>query len=214
MARTRSIRPEFWNHPRVIECAPDSRLLLIGLWANCDDGGRHPLTPKAIKGKVFPADPFTAEQVEAMLKDLLDNGLIDVYQVGALTFLEVVDWGYWVKVKRPKLEWPDKSGSVPSKTRKRVVQKAENAPAAPPEPVTDTTTAPKATSKPRGKREPEPQTQASEDTLNLYTEHLSAYEAGTWRLEWGNPPGLGCTLPESVQAHMLEKFGAKELVIE
>ena len=41
MARIRSIKPEFWTAEQVMECSPMARLLFIGMWNFCDDGGNH-----------------------------------------------------------------------------------------------------------------------------------------------------------------------------
>jgi hypothetical protein len=46
MARIRTIRPEFWTSEQVTECSMPARLLFIGLWNFCDDGGRMPYSPK------------------------------------------------------------------------------------------------------------------------------------------------------------------------
>ena len=42
MARIRTIKPEFWTSEQVVDCSPTARLLFIGLWNFCDDGGVHP----------------------------------------------------------------------------------------------------------------------------------------------------------------------------
>ncbi len=44
MARIRSIKTEFWTAEQVMECSPIARLLFIGMWNFCDDGGNHPAT--------------------------------------------------------------------------------------------------------------------------------------------------------------------------
>jgi hypothetical protein len=221
MARTRSIKPDFWNHPLVIECSAEARLLFIGLWSHCDDGGRHPATPKVLKGKVFPADTYTAEQVTVMLKELCDVGLLKPYPANGMTFLEVADWKKWQTIKSPTFQWPDETGTVPGRKRSRTV--AEQAPAeTPSKPASDGSAAEIVTPKPEkptrqspAKRERHAAAAAeSFDPLMQHADQIAAYSIGKWRLEWGNPPGAGCLLPESVQAHMLEKFGVKELVIE
>jgi hypothetical protein len=216
MARARSIKPDFWNHPLVIECSPEARLLFLGLWTHCDDGGRHPATPKAIKGKVFPADTFSAEQVEVMLRELVTNGLLKAYGANGMTFLEVIDWSSWQSVKNPTFQWPDETGAIPGRKRARTATAQAPAPQAPnvPTPETKPDVAPPPAAKtppnPRSTRKAPP---AEGDLIDQHAEQISAYQDGKWRLEWGNPPGLGCSLPEAVQAHML-KDGEKELVIE
>lgn len=63
MARIRTIKPEFWSSEQVMESRPLARLLFIGLWNFCDDGGNHPLSPRTIKALVFPGDDITTEAV-------------------------------------------------------------------------------------------------------------------------------------------------------
>lgn len=47
MARNRTISPDFWTWEAIIDCAPMTHLLFIGLWNFADGGGVQPLTPRA-----------------------------------------------------------------------------------------------------------------------------------------------------------------------
>ena len=70
MARIRTVKPEFWSSEQVMSCRPMARLLFIGIWNFCDDGGNHPLSPRTIKALVFPGDDITAEEVSSLLGEL------------------------------------------------------------------------------------------------------------------------------------------------
>jgi hypothetical protein len=49
MARIRTVKPEFWTSEQVMNCSRDARLLFIGMWNFCDDGGNHPASAKTLK---------------------------------------------------------------------------------------------------------------------------------------------------------------------
>jgi hypothetical protein len=54
MARTRMVKPEFWDDEKLAKVSRDARLLFIGLWSNSDDYGvvkGHPAWPK---NRIFP----------------------------------------------------------------------------------------------------------------------------------------------------------------
>jgi hypothetical protein len=42
MARHRVVKPEFFTNEQVVECSTNARLLFVGMWCFCDDGGVHP----------------------------------------------------------------------------------------------------------------------------------------------------------------------------
>ena len=69
MARIRSIKPEFWSSGQVLECSPIARLLFLGMLNFADDEGRLPFSAKSIKAQIFPADPFSFEDIEGMIAE-------------------------------------------------------------------------------------------------------------------------------------------------
>ena len=80
MARIRTIKPEFWTSEQVMEVSPMARLLFIGLWNFCDDRGVHPASCKSLKAEVFPGDDITLSEVDALLFELMDQELVDVFE--------------------------------------------------------------------------------------------------------------------------------------
>lgn len=56
MARIRTVKPEFWVSEQVTSCSRGARLLFIGLWNFCDDGGVHAAEHKRLKSEVFPSE--------------------------------------------------------------------------------------------------------------------------------------------------------------
>jgi hypothetical protein len=105
MARIRTIKPEFWTSEQVAECSTKARLLFIGLWNFCDDQGIHPASARRLKMEVFPADPFSTDEIEAMVQELLQAGLIVHFEVDGREYWIVTGWNHQ-KIDRPNPKYP------------------------------------------------------------------------------------------------------------
>ncbi len=105
MARIRTVKPEFWSSEQVMSCTPLARLLFIGIWNFCDDGGNHPLSPRTIKALVFPGDDMTVESVDGLLGELKSSNLIDLYSVEGKTYLHVRGWRHQ-KIDKRTFKYP------------------------------------------------------------------------------------------------------------
>src|SRR5687768_17326809 len=107
MARNRTISPDFWTWEAVIDCAPMTRLLFLGLWNFADDHGVQPLRPRTIRLQVFPGDDIDNEKVRAMIDELAARQLVRIYEVEGLEYLAIVDWTLHQRVsKRAKRRYP------------------------------------------------------------------------------------------------------------
>lgn len=106
MARIRSIKPEFWSSEQVMECSPTARLLFIGLWNFCDDGGNHVASAKTVKAEIFPGDDISSSDVQRMLDELSSNSLIAFYTNGDKEYLHVTGWRKHQKIDRPTFKHP------------------------------------------------------------------------------------------------------------
>ncbi|WP_426805362.1 hypothetical protein [Stenotrophomonas sp. SrG] len=106
MARIRSIKPEFWSSEQVMECSPMARLLFIGLWNFCDDGGNHVASAKTVKAEIFPGDDIASTDVQRMLDELSSNSLIAFYTNGGKDYLHVTGWKKHQKIDRPTFKHP------------------------------------------------------------------------------------------------------------
>jgi len=100
MARNRTISPDFWTWEAVIDCAPMTRLLFIGLWNFADDHGVQPLRPRTIRMQVFPGDEIGNDAVRAMIDELASRKLVHIYEVEGIEYLAVVDWSVHHRVSR------------------------------------------------------------------------------------------------------------------
>jgi hypothetical protein len=49
------------------------------MWMFCDDRGVHPAKARQLKMECFPGDPFTVEDVEGWIEELLTVGLIEEF---------------------------------------------------------------------------------------------------------------------------------------
>lgn len=105
MARIRTIKPEFWSSEQVMENRPLARLLFIGLWNFCDDGGNHPHAPRTIKALVFPGDDITTEAVSELLGELEGTGLTRSYTVDGKHYLHVNGWKHQ-KIEKRTFKYP------------------------------------------------------------------------------------------------------------
>lgn len=70
MARTRSIKPEFWDDEKLATVSRDARLTFIGIWTNSDDYGVVKGHPAWLKNTIFPYDEIKLSEFQKWLKDL------------------------------------------------------------------------------------------------------------------------------------------------
>ena len=89
MARSRNIKPGFFDNDLLAEIPALGRLLFIGLWTIADREGRLEDRPKKIKAQVLPYDEC---DVENLLQHLANRGFILRYEVEGTGFIQVVNW--------------------------------------------------------------------------------------------------------------------------
>ena len=110
MARIRTVKPEFWTSEQVAECSPTTRLLFIGLWNFCDDGGNHVASLKQLKMQIFPSDDISIDQIGFMVDELIKNELITQYVVNNKNYWHVLGWHHQ-KIEKPNYKHPAYSES-------------------------------------------------------------------------------------------------------
>lgn len=116
MARIRTIKPEFWSNEQVMACSPTARLLFIGLWNFCDDGGNHPASAITIKAKIFPGDDITSADTQQLLDELESNCLIALYSASDKAFWHVTGWHHQ-KIDKPTIKYPPFPDDEPTQAR-------------------------------------------------------------------------------------------------
>jgi len=93
MARIRTIKPEFCTSAQVAECSRNARLLFVLMWMYCDDNGVHPASAKQLRMECFPGDDdMTAPAVQALVDELIEQGLLREYENSGARFWHVSGW--------------------------------------------------------------------------------------------------------------------------
>lgn len=106
MPRIRSVKPEFWRSPDVIELDDFQKLLYIGLWNFTDDDGRGAYNPAAIAADIFlrkyALDPRgVVEQIETAFKAYAERDMVTVYRVNGRDYYQINNWHAHQKINRP-----------------------------------------------------------------------------------------------------------------
>ena len=84
MARTRFIKPGFFDNEVLASLSPHCRLLFIGLWTIADRDGKLDDRPPRIKAKLFA---YEEVNVEEMLQVLNQHGFILRYEVQEVRYI-------------------------------------------------------------------------------------------------------------------------------
>jgi len=86
MARTRSLKPQFFKNDLLAECQPLARLLFSGLWCMADAEGRLEYRPLRVKAEVLPYDECCVDQ---LVDELEQRGFVRRYTVDDVTILVI-----------------------------------------------------------------------------------------------------------------------------
>ena len=86
MARIRTIKPEFFDDPKMADVSPLARLAFIGLWTQVDKAGRILYEPKRLKVRILPFDEC---DVDAVMTELVRIGVVTVYKADDRKVLQV-----------------------------------------------------------------------------------------------------------------------------
>ena len=70
MARSRLIRPEFWNDEKLATLSRDSRLTFIGIWTASDDYGVAKGHLTWLKNQIYPYENISMATFEKWIKEL------------------------------------------------------------------------------------------------------------------------------------------------
>lgn len=108
MARTRSIKPGFFDNDILGDLPPLTRLLFIGLWCIADREGRLEDRPRRIKKALLGYDDVDSDGVDVMLQALHDNGFIYRYTIEDEHYIQVVNFS---KHQNPHIK--EKASEIP-----------------------------------------------------------------------------------------------------
>lgn len=106
MARIRTIKPEFWRSPDIMQLDHFQRLLYIGLWNLADDEGRGEYNAAAIAADLFLSEyslnPHgVLTQVETAFTEYSNSGMVRLYRVKNRQYFEIVNWLEHQRINRP-----------------------------------------------------------------------------------------------------------------
>ena len=108
MARTRNIKPAFFDNDILGSLDPLVRLLFIGLWCIADRDGRLEDRPRRIKKALLGYDDATAEETNGMLEQLAKSGFIIRYAVDSVQYIQIVNFS---KHQNPNMK--EKASEIP-----------------------------------------------------------------------------------------------------
>ncbi len=115
MARIRSLKPEIWMSPQVMNLSHGARLLFIGLITQADDEGRGSADVRKLKASIFGGDDVTSVDVQGWLSECSVNGLAILYHAenhGDLYALP--SWGSHQSINRAtKSRYPSPQNPAP-----------------------------------------------------------------------------------------------------
>ena len=87
-------------------CSPTARLLFIGLWSFCDDGGVHPASIKRLKMEVFPADAIDDDAMGKLIGELVRADLVREFNANGERFWHVTGWNRHQRIDKPTIRHP------------------------------------------------------------------------------------------------------------
>jgi len=122
MARTRSIKPGFFDNDIIGDLPPLTRLLFIGLWCIADREGRLQDRPRRIKKALLGYDDVDADGADKMLQALHDAGFIYRYTTDGEQYIQVVNFS---KHQNPHIK--EKASEIPSPGESLTVEMADGA---------------------------------------------------------------------------------------
>lgn len=112
MARSRNIKPSFFNNDLLAEVEPLGRIFFIGLWTVADFKGDLEWRPKKLKAQLLPYDNCDLENIAINLDQ---NGFIRFYSVQGRIYLNIVNF---TKHQNPHKNEKTKGSEIPTHDEK------------------------------------------------------------------------------------------------
>jgi hypothetical protein len=103
MSRIRSIHPGIWTDEAFVCISSFARLMLIGIWTECDDKGIFQWSPLKLKMRILPADNIDAA---GLLEELCQLGFVKKYEIDGKSFGVVRNFAKFQRPKKPNDIYP------------------------------------------------------------------------------------------------------------
>lgn len=108
MARSRNIKPGFFQNDDLVELDFGIRLLFIGLWTLADREGRLENRPKKIKMQLFPADEL---DISGALTMLAQKRMVTLYSIDNVDYIQIDNF---LKHQHPHIK--EQESTIPAPT--------------------------------------------------------------------------------------------------
>lgn len=98
MSRIRSVHPGLWTDEAFVSLTPFARLLLMGIWTECDDKGIFQWSPLQLKMRILPADNIDAGE---LLAELVATECVVKYEINGKFYGAVRNFAKFQRPKKP-----------------------------------------------------------------------------------------------------------------
>lgn len=101
MARTRSIKPEFWDDEKLAKLSRDIRLLFIGTWKCADDFGVCKGNPFWMRSQIFPYDDIPIATFSEWMSELEQGGFLVPFTANGESYYYIRNFSKHQKIDHP-----------------------------------------------------------------------------------------------------------------
>ncbi len=101
MARSRLIRPEFWNDEKLATLSRDSRLTFVGMWTASDDYGTVKGHLIWLKNQIYPFENINKDTFERWIKELEEFGAIIPFTYHQEKYYFIKNFPKYQKIDHP-----------------------------------------------------------------------------------------------------------------
>lgn len=115
MPRIRSLKPELWLSPQVMNLSHGARLMFLGLITQADDEGRGLADTRRLKAAIFPGDDCGHTAVEGWLAEVVGERLAIQYQDSrGVALYQLTGWRNHQRVPKPSpSNYESPTGTLP-----------------------------------------------------------------------------------------------------
>ncbi len=108
----RILRDGVLTSERVNALSFEAELFYRRLMSVADDFGRYPANPTLLRSAVYPLKPdhYNENQIDGLLRECADAGLLTVYRVDGRLYLELLDFRQ--RTRAMKSKWPSRDGQM------------------------------------------------------------------------------------------------------
>lgn len=107
MARSRSLKPDFWTSPQINRLSEGAALSFCGLWNYADCHGIHSADAERLKMEIAPGRPdVTHEVLSARIVEMIEQGLVREYEVDGETYWIITGWAKHQYPWKPHYRYP------------------------------------------------------------------------------------------------------------